>query len=108
MIQEARNAGCRTSSEADRYLEHKRKREAEENARRAKESGEVGPSGQGGPNLSSTSEMDILGVYGSDLLSEAVSIHYQLPSSSTSKYKVTILVVSCVSKVCQSSVNAGS
>ncbi|KAK9935870.1 hypothetical protein M0R45_012744 [Rubus argutus] len=70
-LKEARNAGCRTSSEADRYLEHKRKREAEENARRAKESGEVGPSGQGGPNLSSTSEMDILGVYGSDLLSEA-------------------------------------
>ncbi|PRQ59192.1 hypothetical protein RchiOBHm_Chr1g0367461 [Rosa chinensis] len=41
---EARNAGCRTSSEADRYLEQKRKREAEENARRARESGEVGPS----------------------------------------------------------------
>ncbi|XP_062013646.1 transcriptional adapter ADA2b [Rosa rugosa] len=70
-LKEARNAGCRTSSEADRYLEQKRKREAEENARRAKESGEVGPSCQGNPNLSSASEMDILGVYGSDLLSEA-------------------------------------
>ncbi|KAL6207244.1 hypothetical protein ACLB2K_024488 [Fragaria x ananassa] len=70
-LKEARNAGCRTSAEADRYLEQKRKREADENARRAKESGEVGPSGQAGPNLSSASELDILGVYGSDLLSEA-------------------------------------
>lgn len=95
-MQEARAAGCRTSAEADRYLEHKRKKDAEENARRAKESGQVGPSSQGGPNLfvssesvdkdsnsrpagqatsSSASDMDIMGFYGSDLLSEAVSIH---------------------------------
>ncbi|XP_021831703.1 transcriptional adapter ADA2 [Prunus avium] len=91
-LKEARAAGCRTSAEADRYLEHKRKKDAEENARRAKESGQVGPSSQGGPNLfvssesvdkdsnsrpagqatsSSASDMDIMGFYGSDLLSEA-------------------------------------
>ncbi|KAM1918465.1 hypothetical protein ACFX13_037941 [Malus domestica] len=93
-LKEARAAGCRTSVEADRYLLQKRRREAEENARRAKESGQVGPSSQGGPNLfissesvgigkdsnirpagqatsGSASEMDIMGFYGSDLLSEA-------------------------------------
>ncbi|KAI3789411.1 hypothetical protein L2E82_02206 [Cichorium intybus] len=33
-LQEARAAGCRTSADAERYIEQKRKREAEENARR--------------------------------------------------------------------------
>ncbi|OVA20155.1 zinc finger protein [Macleaya cordata] len=46
-LQEARDAGCRTASEADRYLEQKRRREAEENARRGNPSGhQVGPSGK--------------------------------------------------------------
>lgn len=39
-LEEARAAGCRTSAEADKYFERKRKREAEESARRAKESGQ--------------------------------------------------------------------
>ncbi|KAL7600596.1 transcriptional adapter ADA2 [Lactuca sativa] len=33
-LQEARAAGCRTSADAERYIEQKRKRESEENARR--------------------------------------------------------------------------
>ncbi|KAL9253792.1 Transcriptional adapter ADA2-like protein [Drosera capensis] len=45
-LQEARAAGCRTSSEADRYIGQKRRREAEEDARRVKESVEAGPSGK--------------------------------------------------------------
>ncbi|KAL5729714.1 Transcriptional adapter ada2 [Ranunculus cassubicifolius] len=36
-LQEARDAGCRTSAESDRFIEHKRKKEAEETARKAKE-----------------------------------------------------------------------
>jgi len=74
----------------------KRKREAEENARRTrtKESAQVGPSNQGIPNAltspdsaskdlsarpagpatsSSVNEMDAIGYSGADLLSEAVS-----------------------------------
>ncbi|XP_042479356.1 transcriptional adapter ADA2-like isoform X2 [Macadamia integrifolia] len=45
-LQEARSAGCRLSAEADRYIEQKRKKEAEENARRVKESTQSGPSGK--------------------------------------------------------------
>ncbi|GAB4859338.1 Transcriptional adapter ada2 [Ancistrocladus abbreviatus] len=45
-LQDARAAGCHTSAEADRYIGQKRKREAEENARRSKESVEAGPSGK--------------------------------------------------------------
>ncbi|CAJ1962672.1 unnamed protein product [Sphenostylis stenocarpa] len=93
-LKEARVAGCRNSAEADRYLSHKRKREAEEIARRTrtKESGQVGPSNQGIPNAltspdstnkdlsarpagpatsSSVNEMDVTGYYGADLLCEA-------------------------------------
>ncbi|KAK1567827.1 hypothetical protein Q3G72_017200 [Acer saccharum] len=44
-LQEARAAGCRTSAEANKFIEQKRK-EAEENAQRAKEGGQVGPSGK--------------------------------------------------------------
>ncbi|OVA12002.1 zinc finger protein [Macleaya cordata] len=44
-LQEARAAGCRTSSEADRYLEQKRK-EAEESAHKGKECLQVGASGK--------------------------------------------------------------
>ncbi|XP_019054856.1 PREDICTED: transcriptional adapter ADA2-like isoform X2 [Nelumbo nucifera] len=45
-LQEARAAGCHTSADLDRYIEHKRKREAEESARRGKEGPLVGPSGK--------------------------------------------------------------
>lgn len=44
-LQDARAAGCRTSAEAERYLEEKGKKEAEESAQQAKESAEAGPSG---------------------------------------------------------------
>lgn len=44
-MQEAQTAGCRTSSEAQRFIEQKRK-EAEENAQRVKENGQAGPSGK--------------------------------------------------------------
>ncbi|PON38112.1 Transcriptional adaptor [Parasponia andersonii] len=91
-LKEARGAGCRTSVEAERFLEQKRKREAEENACRTKESAHVGPSSQGGPNAYMASEltakdtnsrparqvtlnpigdMDVMGFNGADLLSEA-------------------------------------
>ncbi|XP_021676501.2 transcriptional adapter ADA2b isoform X2 [Hevea brasiliensis] len=87
-LKEARAAGCRTSVEADKYLEEKRKREAEESSHRAKESVQVGPSNQGGPSVFMASEsvgkdsttrpaghyvndMDALGFYETQLLSEA-------------------------------------
>ncbi|KAF3451863.1 hypothetical protein FNV43_RR07959 [Rhamnella rubrinervis] len=91
-LKEAQSAGCRTSVEADRYLENKRKREAEDSACRAKETAQVGPSSQGVPNAfmasqsigkdsnsrpvgqatsSSVNDMDIMGFNGADLLSEA-------------------------------------
>ncbi|KAF2288839.1 hypothetical protein GH714_016546 [Hevea brasiliensis] len=74
--------------EADKYLEEKRKREAEESSHRAKESVQVGPSNQGGPSVFMASEsvgkdsttrpaghyvndMDALGFYETQLLSEA-------------------------------------
>ncbi|KAJ1428658.1 Zinc finger, ZZ-type [Sesbania bispinosa] len=90
-LKEARAAGCRNSAEAERYLVHKRKREAEENSRRVKECAQVGPSNHGVPNAlmspdsagkdlsgrpagpatsSSVNEMDVTGYYGADLLSE--------------------------------------
>lgn len=45
-MQEARAAGCRTSAEAHRFLEQKRKKEAEESVQRVKESGQAGASGK--------------------------------------------------------------
>lgn len=45
-LQEARAAGCRTSADAERYIEQKRKREAEENARKVKDNSQAGPSGK--------------------------------------------------------------
>lgn len=45
-MQEARAAGCRTSAEAHKFLEQKRKKEAEENAQRVKENSQAGPSGK--------------------------------------------------------------
>ncbi|XP_022716239.1 transcriptional adapter ADA2b-like isoform X2 [Durio zibethinus] len=55
-LKEAQAAGCRTSAEADRYLEHKRKREAEESCHRAKDGAQGGPSGQRAPNSLMASE----------------------------------------------------
>ncbi|PIA58225.1 hypothetical protein AQUCO_00500280v1 [Aquilegia coerulea] len=45
-LQEARDAGCRTSAESNRYIDLKRKREAEEYERKAKESAQLGPGGK--------------------------------------------------------------
>ncbi|KAL1567552.1 transcriptional adapter ADA2-like isoform X2 [Salvia divinorum] len=45
-LQEARAAGCRTACEAERFIEQKMKREFEENARRGKESSQVGTGGK--------------------------------------------------------------
>ncbi|GAB2233733.1 hypothetical protein Droror1_Dr00002962 [Drosera rotundifolia] len=98
-LQEARAAGCRTSSEADRYIGQKRRREAEEDARRVNESVEAAPSGKillrvksefngsprgntrgpssldaAGKNTAITSfldEWDLTGFPGVDLLSES-------------------------------------
>lgn len=90
-LQEAKAAGCRTSAEAERYIEQKRKREAEENARKVKESVEAGTGGKvlvraghhrdlttkdsssmTAANLTASSldEWDISGFPGVDLLSE--------------------------------------
>lgn len=49
-LKEARTAGCRSSDEARRYIEQKRKREADENARSAEKNPQAGPSSQGGVN----------------------------------------------------------
>lgn len=45
-LQAARAAGCRTSAEAERYIEQKRKREIEENSRRGKENLQIVPNGK--------------------------------------------------------------
>ncbi|XP_044503487.1 transcriptional adapter ADA2a-like isoform X2 [Mangifera indica] len=44
-LQEALAAGCHTSAEANKFIEHKRK-EADENAQRVKESSQAGPCGK--------------------------------------------------------------
>ncbi|CAN0910372.1 Transcriptional adapter ADA2b [Linum grandiflorum] len=85
-LKEARAAGCRTSIEADRYLEHKRKREAEESTRRVKEGSQIGPNammaseptgkdpntrpaGQG--SSSYVNDLDITAFFDTQLLSES-------------------------------------
>lgn len=95
-VQEARGAGCRTSTDAERYIEQKRKREAEENARRVKDNVQPGPSGKflqranhlkgdldsagkdssnpGGLVIASLDDWDVTGHLGADLLSEAVRL----------------------------------
>lgn len=90
LLQEARAAGCRTSVEAERFIEQKRKREAEEHARKAKENSQTGPSGKflqranhlkgeldnsprGGPPGSVFEDWNVNGFPGADLLSESVS-----------------------------------
>ncbi|XVF85580.1 hypothetical protein PTKIN_Ptkin17bG0128700 [Pterospermum kingtungense] len=97
-LQEARAAGCRTSVEANKFIEEKRKKEAEENALRLKESVQAGPSGKvvlhgsprgvmrgstglqpfskesstviGQATLSILDDWDITGFIGADLLSD--------------------------------------
>ncbi|KAL3568757.1 hypothetical protein D5086_028647 [Populus alba] len=90
-LKDAQVAGCRTAAEADRYLEHKRKIEAEETSRRLKDNAQIGPSSQGAPSAfmspdsvgkdSSTrpagqgsssyaNNLDIMGFYETQLLSE--------------------------------------
>ncbi|KAF9669631.1 hypothetical protein SADUNF_Sadunf14G0127400 [Salix dunnii] len=99
-LQEARAAGCQTASEAQGFIEQKRKKEAEENAQRAKECMQAGSAGKllqkpnhldssprgavrcstvfhpGGNDPSSMiakqlDEWDITGFLGADLLSES-------------------------------------
>ncbi|KAK5833303.1 hypothetical protein PVK06_017125 [Gossypium arboreum] len=101
-LQEARAAGCRTAAEANKFIEQKRKKEAEENAQRLKESVQAGPSGKvllhgsprgivrgstglqpfskesstvlGQTTLSTLDDWDITGFIGADLLSDSVRI----------------------------------
>ncbi|XP_044495168.1 transcriptional adapter ADA2b-like isoform X2 [Mangifera indica] len=91
-LQEAQAAGCRTTAEADRFLELKRQREAEEASRRSKDSANAGPSSQSGANTfmalgsvrrdsnsrpagqasgGHVNDFDILGFIETQLLSEA-------------------------------------
>lgn len=51
-MQQARAAGCRRAEEANRFIQEKRKKEAEESALRIKESSQAGPSGKGLPKPS--------------------------------------------------------
>ncbi|TYJ36826.1 hypothetical protein E1A91_A05G335200v1 [Gossypium mustelinum] len=99
-LQEARAAGCRTAAEANKFIEQKRKKEAEENAQRLKESVQAGPSGKvllhgsprgivrgstglqpfskesstvlGQTTLSTLDDWDITGFIGADLLSDSL------------------------------------
>ncbi|XP_076906407.1 transcriptional adapter ADA2a-like [Bidens hawaiensis] len=84
-LQEARAAGCRSSADAERFIENKRKREAEESARVLKDIMPPGPSGKflqranhikgdldtGGLAIASLDDWDVTGHLGADLLSEA-------------------------------------
>ncbi|KAI4371621.1 hypothetical protein MLD38_009949 [Melastoma candidum] len=83
-LQEARAAGCRTSSEAERYSESKRRREAEEVIHRSKESSQASLSSQvafagsdgkdsraaGNTSSSALNDPDVMKYDSSDLLSE--------------------------------------
>lgn len=87
-IQEARAAGCRSSAEADRYLEQKR-REGDDGANR-KENSQAGPSSQESLSVSdsfgtystttsagqanSWTDLDFVPISGANLLSESVSV----------------------------------
>ncbi|KAA8537279.1 hypothetical protein F0562_027034 [Nyssa sinensis] len=91
-LKEAQAAGCHSSTEAGRYLEQKKKREAQESACRTKESAQAGPSSQGGliaslpldsitkdlnsrtegqANSGSLGDLEIMAFPGADLLSES-------------------------------------
>ncbi|KAK6932847.1 SANT/Myb domain [Dillenia turbinata] len=68
---EAQAAGCTTRSQATRYLELKRKKEAEETARRAREGANADPSFRTAVHAPSNSLNDVMGLPGADLLSES-------------------------------------
>lgn len=89
--QEARAAGCRSSAEADRYLEQKR-READDGVNR-KENSQAGPSSQESLSVplssdsfgtystttsagqaNSSTDLDFVPISGANLLSESVSL----------------------------------
>lgn len=95
MFQEARTAGCRTTSEADRFIEEKRKKEAEESmlrlnhgapgsiagkslksprglARNLQPFGSASLSKVTLPIATSLDNWDVSGLLGADLLSETV------------------------------------
>lgn len=74
-IQEAQAGGCRTSSEAERFIGQKRKKEDEENALRS-EAAAKDANSRPAPISSSVADMDLMGFNGADLLSEAVSIEH--------------------------------
>lgn len=102
LLQEARAAGCTTTTEANRFIEEKRKKEAEENLQRLNHGGGPGstvagkalksPRGLhrnlqpfGSDSLSkvtlpvicsSLDNWDVSGLLGSELLSETVSKQY--------------------------------
>lgn len=103
-VQEARVAGCRSSGEADRYLEQKRRREAEDRGHR-KENSHAGPSSQESLNVpvssdslntysnttsvghstsASLTDLDFVSLSGADLLSESVSMQFLLLQSKSS------------------------
>lgn len=81
-MQEARAAGCRTAAEANRFIEQKREKEAEESLQRM-ESAQAGPCGKVFPrpnylkneadgSLSKLDDWDIGDFPGAQLLSETV------------------------------------
>ncbi|KAE8653717.1 Transcriptional adapter ADA2 [Hibiscus syriacus] len=98
-LQEARAAGCRTTAEANKFIEQKRKKETEKNAQRLEENVQAGPSGKvllhgnprgivrgstglqpfgkesstvmGQTTLSTLDDWDITGFIGADLLSDS-------------------------------------
>ncbi|CAA0837045.1 Transcriptional adapter ADA2b [Striga hermonthica] len=67
-LQEARAAGCRTSSEAERFIDQKMKMGIEENSRRAKEHSSLDSKGL--TSFGVLDNWDVTGFLGADLLSE--------------------------------------
>ncbi|KAM7264905.1 hypothetical protein ACFE04_002588 [Oxalis oulophora] len=87
-LQEARAGGCFTAADADRFIEEKRKKKAEDCAQKVKESSQAGLGGKvllqpvhkdssseviGQVTPSMLDDWDITGFVGYDLLSESVS-----------------------------------
>lgn len=103
-MQEARAVGCRTSDEADKYFDLKRKREAEDSSRRAKENAQnTAMTSDGGKDPASlihgqttfisANELDIGRCPGEELLSDAVScLNFTLRISYIHTIKVLIFL----------------
>ncbi|KAK6917858.1 SANT/Myb domain [Dillenia turbinata] len=72
-LKEAQAAGFTTKAKAERYLESKRRKEAEESDRRAKEGASADPNSRTAapPSSNSLNNFDVLGLPGADLLSES-------------------------------------